>query len=174
MQTPVIVVTLLFIVFLAAALWCILLYNRMVHLKNEVVKHWKVVEGLLATRQDALLDFVTFLRTTKLSHKESIDALSSVRSSYMSAQTNAAKCEVAHTLSHALLQCFSLQDVPLAKNESYVQKKKQLEQLQESIHVSCLAYDSAAASYNTASAQFPLSFIAQLVQFKREPVFASV
>lgn len=156
-----------------AALIAILVYNRMVALRQTTNQAWADVDVQLKQRHDLVPNLVETVKGYASHEKSTLDAVVRARNAAVSAQGPEAASVAEGQLSGALRQLFALTEAypDLKANTGFLQLQGELSNLETRIAAARRFFNNAVAEFNTAIEQFPAVLLAGMFGFKARGFF---
>src|SRR5512135_2327024 len=90
--------------------WLILIYNRIVSLRNDVQGSWKQIDVQLKRRHDLIPNLVSTVKGAVEVEQDTLEKVISARARAVSAPTTAAKAEAEDMLTQALGKLFAVME----------------------------------------------------------------
>jgi LemA protein len=166
-------------IIVAAVLWLIAIYNRLVALRNRFKNAFAQIDVQLKRRYDLVPNLVETAKGYIKHERATLEAVIAARSSAQSANQRAAadpadaeamkRLAAAEAgLSGALGRLFALSEAypDLKANQTMMQLSEELTSTENKIAFARQAYNDAVMSYNTAVQSFPDNFVAGFGGFK--------
>jgi LemA protein len=166
-------------IIVAAALWLIAVYNRLVALRNRFKNAFSQIDVQLKRRYDLVPNLVETAKGYIKHERGTLEAVIAARSSAQSANQRAAAdpanaeamkglAAAEAGLSGALGRLFALSEAypDLKANQTMMQLSEELTSTENKIAFARQAYNDAVMSYNTAAQSFPDNFVAGFGGFK--------
>jgi LemA protein len=163
----------------AAVLWPIAIYNRLIALRNRFKNAFAQIDVQLKRRYDLVPNLVETAKGYIKHERETLEAVIAARASAQSANQRAAadpadaeamkRLAAAEAgLSGALGRLFALSEAypDLKANQTMMQLSEELTSTENKIAFARQAYNDAVMSYNTAVQSFPDNFVAGFGGFK--------
>ncbi|HPF60703.1 MAG: LemA family protein [Gemmatimonadetes bacterium] len=150
----------------AAVLWIITAYNRLIMLKNQVVNAWKQIDVQLKRRHDLIPNLVETVRGAISFERETLEAVVQARTRAVAATGVKDVARAEGELTQALGRLFAVAEAyPELKSLANVgQLQEELASTENRIAFSRQHYNDVATSYNVAQAQFPTNLVAGLAK----------
>ena len=166
-----VVIVLGFLAALVVAL--VLLYNRLVTLRNRVENAWAQVDVQLRRRYDLIPNLVETVKGYASHERETFEAVTQARSGAQQAQGPAEQSAAEGILGQALGRLFAVaEDYPeLQADENFRQLQDELAETENKIAVSRQVYNDTVLTYNTAIQTFPGLLVAGPFGFARKDFF---
>jgi LemA protein len=151
----------------AFALFGIVIYNRLVSLRQVTNQAWSDVDVQLKQRYDLIPNLVETVKGYATHEKETLDAVIKARNAAISASGPAEQAAAENMLSGALRQIFALAEAypDLKANQNFLQLQTELADLENKIAASRRFFNNAVQEYNAATEQFPAVLFARSLGF---------
>jgi len=150
------------------------LYNSLVGKKNQVINVFATVDALLKKRYDLIPNLVATVQTYMQFEKDVLTKVTELRARALSGKaTDQEKIEIDREMSKVLRGIMvAVENYPdLKANASFLQLQATLNEVEEQISAARRAYNAAVTDYNNAVEMFPTNLMAQMMNYKRRPVF---
>jgi LemA protein len=169
-------VTWLYVVIVVAVLlglFFILLYNRLVRLRNRSENAWAQVEVQLKRRHDLIPNLVETVKAYAAHERGTFDSVTEARTSAQRASTVEQQAAAENVLTAALGRLFAVAEAypQLRATENFQQLQSELEETEDKIAVARQLYNDAVLAYDNARETVPTSFVAAMVRFEPKPYF---
>lgn len=170
MSTP----TVLLIALGAIALFCIIIYNRLVALRQAFGSAFADVDVQLKQRYDLVPNLVETVKGYAAHESSVFQKVTEARTNAMQAATPHDRMAAESALTGALTSLFAVaENYPqLRANENFMQLQGELADLENKIAAARRYYNNAVAEYNTAIAQFPAVLFARSMGFAPTEMYA--
>ena len=160
----------------AIVLYGIMLYNRLVSLKNQVANGWKQIDVQLKRRYDLIPNLVETVKDYMSYEQETLRQVIEARNGAMKANTgqpSAASLAAEGALSGAIGKLFALaENYPdLKANNSVSQLMEELTGTENKIAFARQFYNDSAMGLNNAVESFPSNLIATRYGFQKADYF---
>ena len=151
----------------------IIIYNRLVALRQTTHQAWSDIEVQLKQRQDLVPQLVNTVKGYAAHERETFEEVISARSAAVNASSVEAQAQAEGMLGQALGKLFALAEAypDLKANTNFLQLQDQLSDIENKIAASRRFYNNAVQEYNTATEQFPAVLIAGPFNFERRDFF---
>ena len=151
----------------------VLLYNRLVTLRNRVENAWAQVDVQLKRRYDLIPNLVETVKGYAAHERETFEAVTNARSRAQAAQGPAEQSAAEGILGQALGRLLAVaEDYPeLQADENFRQLQEELGETENRIAVSRQVYNDTVLTYNTAIQTFPGLLVAGPFGFPRKDFF---
>ncbi len=161
------------IVLLIIAVIFILLYNRIIILKNRVDNAWAQIEVQLKRRADLIPNLVETVKGYASHEKEVFEKVTKARSAILSAKTPKEYAQAEGELTSALKTLFAVAEAypELKANANFQELQKQLEETENKIAYARQFYNDTVLMYNNAIETFPGVLFARLFNLQRKEFF---
>jgi LemA protein len=158
-------VVLIIIALLALAV--ILIYNKLVGLRQTCRQGWADIDAQLRQRHDLIPNLVNTVQGYAAHEKSTLDAVITARNSAQAAKNQADTAFAEGGLSSALGKLFALAESypDLKANQNFLSLQNELADVEDKLAASRRAFNAAAASYNEAREAFPAVMIADSLDF---------
>ena len=151
----------------------VLLYNRLVRLRNRVDNAWAQVDVQLRRRYDLIPNLVETVKGYAAHERETFEAVTQARSQAQAAGTVQDQAQAENILSQALGRLFAVaEDYPeLQADENFRQLQDELAQTENRIAVSRQVYNDTVLTYNNAIQTVPGLLVAGPFGFAKRDFF---
>jgi LemA protein len=155
------------------ALVVVLLYNRLVRLRNRVENAWAQVEVQLRRRYDLIPNLVETVKGYASHERATFEEVTRARTAAQEARTVPEQAQAENLLTQAIGRLFAVaEDYPeLRATENFQQLQAQLEETEGKIAVSRQVYNDAVLTYDTALETVPTNIVGNLFSFEENPYF---
>ncbi len=157
----------------ALVLALVLLYNRLVTLRNRVQNAWAQVDVQLKRRYDLIPNLVETVKGYAAHERETFEAVTNARAGAQAAQGPAEQGPAEGILGQALGRLFAVaEDYPeLQADENFRQLQDELAQTENKIAVSRQVYNDTVLTYNNAIQTVPGLLVAGPFGFSQREFF---
>jgi len=157
----------------ALVLGLVLLYNRLVTLRNRVQNAWAQVDVQLKRRYDLIPNLVETVKGYAAHERETFEAVTNARSRAQAAQSPGEQAQAEGILGQALGRLFAVaEDYPeLQADENFRQLQDELAQTENRIAVSRQVYNDTVLTYNNAIQTVPGVLVAGPFGFAQREFF---
>ena len=162
------------IIVIVAALFFIIIYNRLVAMRQGWKNAFADIDVQLKQRHDLIPNLVETVKGYATHESSVFEKVTEARASAMTAATPAQKGAAENALSGALVNLMAVaENYPQLKaNENFKQLQDELADIEEKIASARRFFNNSVASYNTAIAQFPATLLAKQFGFAPADMFA--
>ena len=151
----------------------ILIYNRLIVLRNRVKNAWSQIDVQLRKRYDLVPNLVETVKGYAKHERAVFKEVTEARTALMKAKTVADKAKANNQLTAALKTLFAVaENYPnLKANENFKLLQEQLQGIEDKIAYARQFYNDSVLEYNNALQVFPNNIIANIFGFKQEDYF---
>jgi LemA protein len=151
----------------------VLLYNRLVTLRNRVENAWAQVDVQLKRRYDLIPNLVETVKGYAAHERETFEAVTAARTRAQAAQGPAEQGAAEGLLGQALGRLFAVAEAypELQADENFRQLQEELAQTENRIAVSRQVYNDTVLTYNTAIQTVPGVLVAGPFGFAKRDFF---
>jgi LemA protein len=151
----------------------VLLYNRLVRLRNRSENAWAQVEVQLKRRHDLIPNLVATVKGYAGHERATLDSVTEARTSAQQAKTVEQQAAAENGLTAALGRLFAVAEAypQLRATENFQQLQSELEETEDKIAVARQLYNDAVLGYDNARETVPTSLVAGMLRFEPKPYF---
>jgi LemA protein len=151
----------------------VVLYNRLVRLRNRVENAWAQVDVQLRRRYDLIPNLVETVKGYASHERATFEEVTKARTAAQQAQTVPEQAQAENFLTAAIGRLFAVaEDYPeLRASENFQQLQGQLEDTEQKIAVSRQVYNDAVLTYDTALETVPTNIVGGAFNFEEKPYF---
>jgi len=155
------------VVVVLLALAVVLMYNRLVRLRNRTENAWAQVDVQLRRRFDLIPNLVEAVKGYAAHERETFEAVTKARAAVESAKTVQERAQAEDMVTQALRKLFAVAEAypELRATENFQQLQAQLVDVEESIAVSRQVYNDTVLTYDTAIESVPTNIVAGIFNF---------
>ena len=155
------------------AISVIVLYNRMVGLRNRIENAWSQIDVQLRRRYDLIPNLVETVKGYAAHEKEVFEKVSEARSAMMNAQGAQAQGEAQNQITAALKNLFAVAEAypQLKANENFMMLQEELSGTESKIAYARQFYNDQVMSFNTLIQTFPGNMLAGMFGFRQHEYF---
>jgi len=152
---------------------CVLLYNRLVKLRNRVDNAWSQVDVQLRRRYDLIPNLVATVKAYAKQESDTLEAVVEARNGARSATTIAEQGRAESALTGAIGNLLAVAEAypELRSVERFAELQEELARTEDKISVSRHIYNDTTLNYNDATTTIPTNLIAGLAGFSRRDYF---
>ena len=151
----------------------IAMYNGLVSSRIRVDNAWSQIDVQLQRRFDLIPNFVETVKGYASHESETLEKVTSLRTSWANANTVAEKAELDNQLSGALKTIMAVSEnyPDLKSSQNYIQLSDELAGTENRISQARRQYNEAVKEYNLSIRKFPANIIAGMFNFDKKPYF---
>jgi LemA protein len=160
-------------VIVVIALFLIVIYNRLVTLRQTVNQSWSDITVQLKQRHDLVPNLVETVKGYAAHERGTLDAVVKARNAAVSASSPEAQAQAEGMLSGALRQLFALSEAypDLKANQNFLRLQADLSDIENKIAASRRFFNNAVQEYNASTQQFPAVLLAGPLGFTPRTFF---
>ena len=151
----------------------VVIYNKLVRLKNTVKSSWSDIDVQLKKRFDLVPNLVETVKGYASHEKSVFEKVTQARSMAMQASSPAEMAKAENMLRDTLKSLFAVAEAypELKANTNFLQLQSQLQELENNIEYARRYYNAVVRDYNILIESFPSNLIASGFGFKEEQLF---
>ncbi len=151
----------------------VVLYNRLVTLRNRVEQSWADIDVQLRRRYDLIPNLVETVKGYAAHERETFQAVTDARAQAMAAGGVREQAEAEGMLTEALRSLFAVaEDYPqLRASDNFRELQEELTATEDRISYARQFYNTAVRSYDTARQTVPTNVVANLFSFEDHEYF---
>jgi LemA protein len=159
---------LLFLVLVA-----IVLYNRLVRLRNRAENSWAQVDVQLRKRYDLIPNLVETVKGYASHERETFEEVTLARTAAQQATTVEQQAEAENVLTAAIGRLFAVAEAypELRASENFQRLQAELSDIEGKIAIARQIYNDAVLSYDNALETVPTNVVAGMFNFEPRPYF---
>ncbi|OLF72981.1 MULTISPECIES: LemA family protein [unclassified Maricaulis] len=163
----------LLLVIIALGVFLVMVYNRLVALRQTCNQAWGDIDVQLKQRHDLVPNLVSTVQGYASHEKETLENVIKARQTAIDATSVKDLAGAENMLSGALRQLFALSEAypDLKANQNFMQLQAELSDLENKIAAARRFFNNAVNEYNTSTEQFPAVVIANSMGFKQREYF---
>ncbi|MBA2474880.1 MAG: LemA family protein [Actinobacteria bacterium] len=160
-------------VLVGLALLVVVLYNRLVRLRNRAENAWAQVDVQLGRRYDLVPNLVETVKGYAAHERATFEEVTRARTRAQEARTVEQQAEAENVLTAAIGRLFAVAEAypELRASESFRQLGSQLEETEGRIAVSRQVYNDTVLTYDTALETVPTNLVGSLFGFEPRAYF---
>jgi len=160
-------------VIVVIAIFLIVIYNRLVSLRQTVGQAWSDISVQLKQRHDLVPNLVETVKGYASHERGTLEAVTQARNAAVAASNPQQQVAAENMLSGALRQLFALSEnyPQLKANQNFLQLQSDLSDLENKIAASRRFYNNAVQEYNASIQQFPAVIVAGPLGFTSRQFF---
>jgi LemA protein len=155
------------------ALAAIVLYNRLVRLRNRAENSWAQVDVQLRKRYDLIPNLVETVKGYASHERETFEEVTRARAAAQQATTVQQQAEAENLLTAAIGRLFAVAEAypELRASENFQQLQAELSDIEGKIAIARQIYNDAVLSYDNALETVPTNIVAGMFNFEPRPYF---
>jgi len=161
------------IIAVVIVLWIILVFNRLVTLRNRTKEAWSDIDVQLKRRYNLIPNLVETVKGYAAHERELFEKVTKARAMAMQAQTVKEKGEAENMLSGTLKSLFAVaENYPdLKASTNFLELQRELRDTEDKIQASRRFYNTNVRDLNIKVESFPTNIVAGLLSFKKRDFF---
>ncbi|OMF38733.1 hypothetical protein BK133_00550 [Paenibacillus sp. FSL H8-0548] len=154
-------------------LWIIIIYNRLVELRNRVRNSWSQVDIVLKNRFDLIPNLIETVSGYARYERAVLNQMTELRTKYATASSVTDKASTSSDLSAMLSRVMIIAEgyPDLKASTNYLYLKEQLAEIEDKIRFARQFFNDSVETFNTALAVFPSNLLARAFGFREEAFF---
>ncbi len=154
-------------------IWLVLIYNRLVSLKNQLKEAWSDIEVQLKRRYNLIPNLIETVKGYAAHEKNVFEEVTKARTEALNAESIKQKAEAENALSNTLKSLFAVaENYPQLKaNENFLSLQSDLTDTEDKIQAARRFYNGIVRDYNIALQKFPNNLVASSFGFKPAEFF---
>jgi LemA protein len=163
----------LVVLILLLALAVVVIYNRLVRLRNRSENSWAQVDVQLRRRYDLIPNLVEAVKGYASHERATFDEVTEARTRAQQAQGVEEQAQAENVLTAALGRLFAVAEAypELRATENFQQLQAQLAEVEQNIVISRQVYNDAVLSYENALETVPTNVVAGMFNFQPRAYF---
>jgi LemA protein len=151
----------------------IVLYNKLVRLRNTVKSSWSDIDVQCKKRYDLVPNLVETVKGYASHEKTVFEKVTQARTMGMQANSPAEMAKAENMLRDTLKSLFAVAEAypELKANANFMQLQSQLQELENNIEYARRYYNAVVRDYNVMIESFPSNLIASQFNFKQAELF---
>jgi len=164
----------LLIIALAAMLWFILIYNKLVRLRNMVKEGWSGIDVQLKRRSNLIPNLVETVKVYMGHERGLLTEVAELRSQAIRAQKVGEKGQIETALSRTLGNLFAVAEgyPDLKASQNFLELQKELTEIEDQIQMARRYYNGTVRNLNIVIESFPSNIVASMFRFTQAEFFA--
>jgi LemA protein len=160
-------------VIVVLALWIMMIYNRLVAMRQRVGQSFADVDVQLKQRHDLIPNLVETVKGYASHERTTLEDVVKARNAAMAAQGPAQQAAAENMLTGALRQLFALSEAypDLKANQNFQQLQTEIADIENKIAAARRFFNNAVQEYNTGIQQFPAALFAASLGFTERTFF---
>jgi LemA protein len=158
---------------LVVALAVVVLYNRLVRLRNRAENAWAQVDVQLRRRYDLIPNIVEAVKGYAAHERGTFDEVTQARTAAQQAQGVAEQAQAENALTAAIGRLFAVAEAypQLRATENFQQLQAQLADVEQKIAIARQVYNDTVLTYDNALETVPTNIVASLFGFRPQAYF---
>lgn len=154
-------------------LFVVLIYNRLIRVRNRVDNAWSQVDVQLKRRYDLIPNLVETVKGYASHERQTFENVTAARAGTSAAQGPAEQAQAENFLTQALRQLFAVaENYPeLKASANFASLQADLQDAENRIAVSRQIYNDTVLTYNNMVQQVPTNLVASMFGFKTREYF---
>jgi len=151
----------------------VVLYNRLVRLRNRAENSWAQVDVQLRKRYDLIPNLVETVKGYASHERETFEEVTRARTAAQQASTVEQQAEAENVLTAAIGRLFAVAEgyPALRASENFQQLQAELADVEGKIAIARQVYNDAVLSYDNALETVPTNVVAGMFNFEPRPYF---
>ncbi len=151
----------------------IIIYNKLVSLRNTVKSSWSDIDVNLKKRYDLVPNLVETVKGYAKHEKTVFEKVTEMRTTAMQASSPGEKAAAENMMKDALKSLFAVAEAypDLKANSNFMQLQSQLKEIEDNIEYARRYYNAVVRDYNTLIESFPSNIIAGQFRFEQAEFF---
>ncbi|MDD2433297.1 MAG: LemA family protein [Clostridia bacterium] len=151
----------------------IIIYNRLIALRNSVKNNWARINTQLQRRYDLIPNLVETVKGYMAHEKDVLESVTQARTAFLNAHTVKETAEAENMLTGALKSLFAVSEnyPDLKASQNFLMLQEELAGTENKISYARQSYNNAVMDYNVGIQKFPNNIIAGLFNFKEQEFF---
>ena len=168
-----VVLIVLVVIVVLAVIVGVVVYNRLVKLRNRVEAGWSQIDVQLKRRYDLIPNLVETVKGYAAHERQTLEAVIAARQQAVSAQGVEQQAQAENLLTGALRQLFAVSEAypDLKANQNFLALQEELTGTEGRIAYARQFYNDQVLQYDNAREQFPGSIFAGMFNFEAKPYF---
>jgi LemA protein len=160
-------------VLLLLALAVVVIYNRLVRLRNRCENSWAQVDVQLRRRYDLIPNLVEAVKGYASHERATFEEVTQARTAAQQAQGVEEQAQAENVLTAALGRLFAVAEAypELRATENFQQLQAQLAEVEQNIVIARQVYNDAVLSYENALETVPTNIVAGMFNFQPRAYF---
>jgi LemA protein len=161
------------LLFAAAAIYAVIVYNGLVRLQNEIGRAWANIDVLLKQRHDEIPNVVACVKGYMDHERQTLEAVTQARTASINASSISQKAQADMLLTGALRSFFVVaeQYPQLKADQTFLALQKRISELEERIADRREFFNDDVNTYNTHIAQLPDVLMARVMKLSPREMF---
>ncbi len=155
------------------AIWAVMIYNRLIRLRNLCREGWSGIDVQLKRRANLIPNLLETVKGYMSHEKDVFKQVTEARARALSAKGPAERGQGESMLTQSLRTLFAVaENYPeLKANTNFLELQNQLSLIEDEIQKARRYYNATVRDFNTAIEVFPNTIVASLFGFRQEEFF---
>lgn len=151
----------------------ILIYNKLIHIKNLVSEAWSGIDIQLKRRSDLIPNLVATVKGYSTHEANTLEKITQLRTIAISAGSLNEKITAETSLSNNLRTLFAVaENYPdLKASNNFANLQNELSIIEEQLQLSRRYYNAVTRDYNSCITIFPNNLVAKFLKYQHQPFF---
>jgi LemA protein len=151
----------------------VVIYNRLVRLRNRAENAWAQVDVQLRRRYDLIPNLVETVKGYAAHERETFEEVTRARAAAQEARGVREQAEAENALTAAIGRLFAVAEAypELRATENFQQLQGELVETEDKIRVARQIYNDAVLTYENARETVPTNLVAAVFAFEEKPYF---
>jgi LemA protein len=166
-------ISVLFVTLIAALVYAVSIYNRLIKNKNLVDEGWSGIETQLKRRSNLIPNLVETVKGYATHEREALEAVTSLRNQTMSISDIGERGQKEGELTAALGRLFAVAEAypDLKANENFISLQGDLSETEDQIQLARRYYNGTVRDMNILVESFPSNIVANNFNFSKAEFF---
>jgi LemA protein len=166
-------ISVLFVILIAALVYAVSIYNRLIKNKNLVDEGWSGIETQLKRRSNLIPNLVETVKGYATHEREALEAVTSLRNQTMSISDIGERGQKEGELTAALGRLFAVAEAypDLKANENFISLQGDLSETEDQIQLARRYYNGTVRDMNILVESFPSNIVANNFNFSKAEFF---
>ncbi len=154
-------------------LWIVMLFNKLITLRNRTDEAWSDIEVQMKRRYDLIPNLVESVKGYAKHESSVFENVTKARSAAMGATTAAQHAEAENMLTNTLKSLFAVaENYPaLQASQNFLHLQTELSDAEDKIQAARRFYNANVRDFNTTQQTFPANLIAGMLKFTKRDFF---
>lgn len=151
----------------------IVIYNKLIRLRNTVQSSWSDIDVHIKKRYDLVPNLVETVKGYAAHERSVFEKVTEARSMAMQASSPVEKAKAENIFRDTLKSLFAVAEAypELKANANFMQLQSQLKELEDNIEYARRYYNAVVRDFNILIESFPSNIIASQFRFQKEEFF---
>ena len=151
----------------------VLVYNRLIILRNAVSNSWATIDTQLQRRYDLIPNLIETVKGYMRHEREVLESVTKARTAFLNAGSVREAAEAENMMSGALKTLFAVSEnyPDLKASQNFLMVQEELAGTENKVAYARQRYNNAVMAFNTAIQKFPTNIFAGMLNFKVKDYF---